>query len=155
MKFNIMRNQLRCIISTVALVQSLSKTFDKLTACLRLRPLRPLPLSITPGDKPEILKCLEMTRKIAIVGKLQAFCSSLSENTSSTVPRRTNLSSFYQFIRCNVDTIWRERERERKLRTFIFCSRIDTRVRSNLFRNREPEKHKHRPINQTDIKNCY
>lgn len=70
MKFNIMRNQLWRIIFTVALVQSLSKTFDKLTA--RSHP-RPPPLSITPRDEPEILKSLEMTREITIVGELQAF----------------------------------------------------------------------------------
>lgn len=55
-------------------------------------------------------KSVQMTRKIAIVGKLFSLLC-LSENTF--VPRHAK--SFYQFIRCNVGcNVEREEERERE-----------------------------------------
>lgn len=143
-----MRN--RRIIFTVAF--SRSKSIEDFRQTYGLARISSFTFNYSQGrarDNPG--KSVQMTRKIAIVGKLFSLLC-LSENTF--VPRHAK--SFYQFIRCNVGcNVERERERESVFRTFIFCSRIDTHVRSNLFRNREPEKHKHRPINQTDIKNCY
>ena len=162
MKFNIMRNQLRRIIFTVALVQSLSKTFDKLTALLASIPSSSSSSTFNYSQRqardPE-----KSGNDAQDHNRWKTFCSSLSKNASSSHEPLVNLLSIYSLQRRynaeRAEERGREREREREkecvFRTFIFCSRIDTRVRSNLFRNREPEKHKHRPINQTDIKNCY
>ena len=107
MKFNIMRN--RRMIFTVAF--SRSKSIEDFRQTYGLARISSSTFNYSQGqarDNPG--KSVQMTRKIAIVGKLFSLLC-LSENTF--VPRHAK--SFYQFIRCNVGcNVEREEERERE-----------------------------------------